>query len=268
MHAKSHDAITIYKATFSKEQLMQLNREERALLVLLGQVANQLAVFWKLLFFATNGDDETKDRVQQLVEGSQTQILVRHTVGIAYEGWMLIQSRFLKTSLAKEYQTLLGEDGTNALADLKRYFGKKNAIFNIRNHFAFHHPDSLDVEQDLQEALSDSGLDSEWNWYLTETTINTHYFLSDLVITHGITRAAGFKDLEEAHRQVMKDLNQIVAAIGSFAQAYFYAVLAKYNSELTLEVCANVTGVASESVEIPFYVYDSSETGPPPKAGG
>jgi hypothetical protein len=253
--------ITLYKVSFSKGQLMQLTREERALVVLLGNAANQLAVFWKLVWFSTNNTGDLNDRAQQLVQGGQTQILVRQTVGIAYEAWMLIQTRFLQTPLGKEYQNRLSAEGKTSLDRLKRYFAQKNPIFTIRNHFAFHHPESVDVENDLQDALRDPDLEAEWNWYLTEQSINTFYFLSDLVISQGMARAAGFNDIADGHRRVMRDLNEVFACVATFVQAYFYAALAKYNSELGAEVCSNITGAGSDSVVIPFYILRSSRNG-------
>jgi hypothetical protein len=253
---ESRDIVTVYKVPFSKAQLAQLTQEERSLIVLLGNAANQLAVFWKLVYFSTNAVGNQNDTAQQLVQGGQTQILVRQTVGIAYEAWMVIQTRFLQKPLGREYQSLLSAEGIDALNNLKRYFGAKNPIYTIRNHFAFHHPESVDVENDFQNAMSDPDLDPEWNWYLTEQSINTFYFLSDLVIAQGMARAAGFTDIANGHRRVMKDLNQVFAWLGTFVRAYFYAALAKYNASLGAQVCSKVKAVSSDSICIPFYIFE------------
>jgi hypothetical protein len=255
---EGRDIVTVYKVPFSKAQLARLTQEERALVVLLGNAANQLAVFWKLVYFCTNDVGDENDTAQQLVQGGQTQILVRQTVGIAYEAWMVIQTRFLQKPLGREYQSLLSPEGIAALDSLKKYFGSKNPIYAIRNHFAFHHPESVDVENDFQNAMSDPDLDPEWNWYLTEQSINTFYFLSDLVIAQGMARAAGFTDIADGHRRVMKDLNEVFAWLGTFVQAYFYAALAKYNASLEAKVCSKIKAAASDSVCIPFYIFEPS----------
>ena len=264
---EGRDIVRVYKIPFSKAQLAQLTQEERALVVLLGNAANQLAVFWKLVYFSTNDVGKQNDTAQQLVQGGQTQILVRQTVGIAYEAWMVIQTRFLQKPLGREYQSLLSPEGIGALNNLKRYFGSKNPIYTIRNHFAFHHPESVDVENDFQNAMSDPDLDPEWNWYLTEQSINTFYFLSDLVISQGMARAAGFTDIAEGHRSVMKDLNEVFAWLGTFVQAYFYAALAKYNASLGAEVCSNVKAAPSDSVCIPFYIFEQFDGAGSPQRG-
>ena len=53
MTDEGRDIVTVYKVPFSKAQLARLTQEERALVVLLGNAANQLAVFWKLVYFCT-----------------------------------------------------------------------------------------------------------------------------------------------------------------------------------------------------------------------
>lgn len=252
----SNELVTIVKVPFNKQQLMAFTKEERALVVLLGNAANQLTVFWKLVYFSTNEDANQVDRSHQLVQGGQTQILVRQTVGIAYEAYELIRTRYLATGVGKEFQDRLSPEGKDALEKLKKYFGSKNPIYTIRNHFAFHHPETVDVEGDLQNAMADKDLDEEWNWYLTTQNINTFYFLSDLVISQGMARAAGFKEITEGHRRVMQDINQVFSWIGTFVQAYFYAAFGKYNNDLPAVVDARVRGTLSNQVIIPYYIVE------------
>jgi hypothetical protein len=251
------DVVTVYKVPFSKAQLTQLTKEERALIILLGNAANQLTVFWKLVYFSTNFEEA--NTAHQLVLGGQTQILVRHTIGLAFEAWELIRTRYLQTAVGREYQDRLSSEGRDALENLKRYFSKSNIIYRVRNDYAFHHPENVDVESDYQHAIRDSGLDDEWNWYLTGQTINTFYFFSDMVIAQGMARAAGFTDVADGHRKVMHDLNQVVSRLGTFVQAYLYAALAKYNSGLEATVCAQVEGTKSNVVRLPYYIVEPPE---------
>jgi hypothetical protein len=73
--------IDIYRIKFQKERLREFSSEERSLFILLGYAANQIAVFKKIIVFATNHSSEDRP-LQSLVEGAQTQILVRHFVGV------------------------------------------------------------------------------------------------------------------------------------------------------------------------------------------
>jgi uncharacterized Zn finger protein len=53
----------------------------------------------------TNGDES--DPVKQRLEGAQTQVFVRLTIGAMQEAWRLIEDRFLKRPLGREYLPLL-----------------------------------------------------------------------------------------------------------------------------------------------------------------
>jgi len=117
------DVVTVYKVPFSKRQLAQLTREERTLVILFGNAANQLTVFWKLVYFSTNFEEA--NTAHQLVLGGQTQILVRQTIGLAFEAWELVRTRYLQTPVGLEYQSRLRPQGLDALENLKRYFNSQ-----------------------------------------------------------------------------------------------------------------------------------------------
>lgn len=114
--------IDIFRIKFPKERLAELSEEERSLFFLLGYAANQIAVFKKITVFATNIDSE--QHVRSRVEAAQTQILVRHFVGVETEAWELIDKGFLNKQVGKEYKlSRLGPMGLDAIAKLQRHFG-------------------------------------------------------------------------------------------------------------------------------------------------
>jgi hypothetical protein len=73
--------IDIYKIKFSKDKLRQFTPQERAFFFLFGYSLNQMAIFKKLVVFSSNRTPEAP--VHEQVSGAQTQILVRHMVGVA-----------------------------------------------------------------------------------------------------------------------------------------------------------------------------------------
>ena len=99
------ETITIVKVPFTKQHLLAFTKEERALVVLLGNAANQLTVFWKLVYFSTNEDVNQVDRAHHIAQGERTKILVRHTIGIAYEAYELIRTRYLATLVGKGFSS-------------------------------------------------------------------------------------------------------------------------------------------------------------------
>ena len=92
--------IDIYRIKFPKDRLRAFSSDERAMFFLLGHAVNQIAVFRKLVIFATNISRENR-HVQSLVEGAQTQILVRHFIGVVSEAWELVNRRFIQKPIGK-----------------------------------------------------------------------------------------------------------------------------------------------------------------------
>jgi hypothetical protein len=89
-----------------------MSTEERSLFLLLGYAANQTILLSKLVIFSCN---ETATGVEQNLSLSQSQILLRLSVGVLNEAWELIHKRFLSKPLGKEYRSLLDEIGTVSL---------------------------------------------------------------------------------------------------------------------------------------------------------
>jgi hypothetical protein len=78
-----------------------MSPEERALFLLLGNLSNQVNVLWKIVIIALNRDPD--DPVDERVSAAQTQILVRLTVGVLWEGWRLVETRLLGAKLGAEF---------------------------------------------------------------------------------------------------------------------------------------------------------------------
>jgi hypothetical protein len=252
--------IDIYRIKFPKERLSELTREERSLFFLLGYAANQIAIFKKLTVFATNID--STPQVRSRVEAAQSQILVRHLVGVVADAWELIDKRFLNKPIGKEYRSSrLGPMGMASIAALQKQFGSSNILNNIRNQYAFHHPYNEEVETAFVTAKANPEFDDEWSWYLAKENINCFYFISDIVVVHGILKAIGEDDLIEAQKKMHAELNVASEEIIRFASAFFDALLTKYFSpEIIAEVVENVSDApVAFDVNLPFYVEPPDE---------
>ena len=253
--------IDIYRIKFPKERLQELTTEERSLFFLLGYAANQISIFKKLTVFATNVDSESK--VRSMVEAAQAQILVRHLVGVVAEAWELIDKRFLNKPIGREYRSSrLGPAGLASIAALQKQFGSSNILNNIRNQYAFHHPYNAEVDTAFVTAAASPEFDDEWNWYLAKENINCFYFISDVVVVHGLLKAIGEDDLIEAQKKMHKELNLASDEIIAFASAFFDALLRKYFSpEILAEVAEKVADAPiAFDVHLPFYVEPPDES--------
>jgi hypothetical protein len=253
--------IDIYRIKFPKERLQDLTAEERSLFFLLGYAANQIAIFKKLTVFATNVSSGSQ--VRAIVEGAQSQILVRHLVGVVAEAWELIDKRFLNKPIGNEYRSSrLGPMGLTSIAALQKQFGSSNILNNIRNQYAFHHPYNAEVETAFATAAANPEFDEEWNWYLAKENINCFYFISDMIVVHGLLKAIGEDDLIDAQKKMHEQLNVAADEIIRFAQAFFDALLTKYFSpEIITEVVEKISDApVAFDVNLPFYVEPPDES--------
>lgn len=114
--------LDILRLGLPKDLLRSMTKEERSLFLALGHASNQVNALWKLVIILTNGD--TEDPVRQRLEGAQTQVFVRLTIGAMWEAWRLVEDRFLKRPIGREYLPLLDGSAAEALDRLKKRFGK------------------------------------------------------------------------------------------------------------------------------------------------
>ena len=145
--------LDILRMDVSKELLRKMEKEERALFLALGHASNQVNALWKLVIILTNGD--TDDPVKQRLEGTRTQVFVRLTIGAMWEAWRLVEDRFLKRPLGREYLPLLDRPAADALERLKKRFGKGSGLSTIRNNYAFHHPGIDDIDAAFEKAAAE-----------------------------------------------------------------------------------------------------------------
>jgi hypothetical protein len=250
--------IDIFQIKFPKERLAEMSVDERSLFFLLGYAANQIAVFRKMTVFSSNIDSDSP--VKSRVEGAQTQMLVRHYVGVVAEAWELVEKRFLNKPIGKEYRARLSSKGLEAITRLQGHFGGSNLLNRIRNEYAFHHPYNSDVDAGYAAAASSSDFDEEWNWYLAQENINCFYFISDVVVVHSMLQAFG-DDLIEVQKKMHRELNLVADELIQFASQFFDALLRKYFSpEIIAEVVEKIEGApVALDVQLPFYVEPPSD---------
>ncbi len=197
--------IDVTKVPVPAELLKRMTNEERTFFLLMGHAENQISVMYKVLRFSTNGDPANE--VEQIVTGSQTQIILRLLIGLVYEAWIkLINERFLKRV---NITIRLTAKGDTAVAGLRQHFGKSTLLGKIRNSFAFHYPDDNYMNQAFKRASEDQSISNEWNWFLSGARTNTCYFVSELVFAHAVMNAADADSLEEAQNRLMQEILKV-----------------------------------------------------------
>jgi hypothetical protein len=247
--------LDILRMDLTKELLRKMAKEERCLFLALGHASNQVNALWKLVIILTNGDET--DPVRQRLEGAQTQVFVRLTIGAMREAWRLIEDRFLKRPLGREYLPLLDPPAAEALERLKKRFGKLNRLAVIRNNYAFHHPEIDELDAAFEKAAAgEEGEDADWAIYFNKALLNTFFFVSDFVLVHGMANALAEADVNEAHRRLLGEMAPVANDLSEFTFGFTAAIFRRYvGHELTMTRVAQVKDAPDiDGIKYPFFV--------------
>lgn len=243
-----------YQALFDRQRLANLSSDERVLLLLLGYSANQIMMLQKLVWFCTNRPP-VEDAIERVGSVAQTQMILRLLVGVLSESWRLVSSRFLGSKLGREYGDILSKSGKDALDNLKQQFGRSSLITKIRNNYAFHFPDSTDIEAAFEATASEPEQSSNWNAYFSDYNANTLFQFAEFVVGHGIMQQIGITEELESHRVLMTELTRAAGDLVTFANSYCSAVWEKYFYAEGVRPSARLVQAApADTVLLPFLV--------------
>ena len=245
--------IDVIRVPLPKDKLQAMSKEERSLLLLLGHAANQITILSKMLIFSTNKTPEHEP--EQQISGAQSQMLARYAIAIMDEAWKFVSRDFLGTPLGKEYIPKLNPAGAAAFEALKKSFAS-NLFSKIRNEHVFHLPKADVMDKAFQAAADNPAWDNDWNWWFSPYTMNTFYFMSDVVFLHGLLQAVGETDLMAGYHKVMAEVQTVSQQMTAFIYALTSALLAKYFApELIAQVHSKIDNAPSiMDIWIPFFV--------------
>jgi hypothetical protein len=246
--------IQIMRIPMAKAKLRTLSKDERVLLFLLGYVSNQTMMLEKLVLFSGNRDPQ--EFLDAHATGIQQQMLLRLMIGALNEAWRVIVTRFNENPIAKEYRPLLDEGGQQALKELNKQFGSSNLLARLRTNYAFHHPQSHDVEAAFETAFDDDGMNDQWNLYFAQHGFNSLFYLSEIVISHGIFAEVGETDWRAGQEKIMVEVIGAANNINEFAKAFTKAVWLKHfgNEMIADKVFEIHDAPGADQVELPFFV--------------
>jgi hypothetical protein len=100
----------------------------------------------------------------------------------------------------------------------------------LRNNYAFHYPYDQDIDGAFIVASGDDQFDDYWNLYLSESSINSFHFASDVVIVHGMMNATKATDLLAAQEKITRDASIVAKLLTEFILDFSAAFVAKHFS--------------------------------------
>ena len=241
--------MTIYKVTVSKKQLSLFPEKERVLFIQIGHLANELTTLTKLLIYVDT--DSNVDTIKK-ANTMQASVIARICIGKIFEGWHLIEDNLFASSLSKKYEAKLTRPGSEALQNLKTYFGKKNLISKIRNRFSFHNPSFSDIK-DLLDSIPE---EAELHLYLGTQYANSNYYLSEEIISRAMLNYVESNSLQQAMDRMYKELSEVSKWLVEFCGHCMVALAEEYwrKEDLIIEEINVESEGNIREFTIPFFV--------------
>jgi len=243
--------VRIHHVTLTRPQLDAIPETERRLLVLMAHASNELSILSKLFHFSARSS--AKNPILMQAENAQALVLGRVLTGKIYECWNLLQSAFFGTALSKAYVPQFDEEASQALDEVKRYFGRGNLIETVRNKHAFHYaPDQIDAGY---RALVDG---DPLEVYLSDSNANTLYAFADAIAGRAMLEGIKPADARRAFEMLVDDTARMVGRlniiIGQILAISFRTHLGGDLEELGARL-VNIEGAPnSQAVSIPYFV--------------
>ncbi|MBU3888716.1 hypothetical protein [Methylosinus sp. KRF6] len=195
----------VLKVQVPKSRIMAMPARERAMFLLLGYAANQVALYTKIAILSTNYN--SSDSVENTLSAAQSVMILRTVAGVLHETWSgVITKHFLNSPEGRVYVDAMDNQGKEALDKLKKLFGKSGLLAAIRNDFAFHYPKGEEIEAACQLAAAYPETDADWDWYFARSGWNSFYFLSEIIVMHGVLQSAGCHNFADAQKRLQSDM--------------------------------------------------------------
>jgi len=243
--------MVIHKVTISKEQLSLFPEKERVLFIQIGHLANELTILTKLLIYAHK--DSEIDAIRKAYT-TQASVISRICIGKVFEGWRLLESGLFASGLSKNYEAKLSPAGSEALKKLKKYFGKKNLISDIRNRFSFHNPSF----EEVRDLLASIPQEAELTMYLGTQVANSNYYLSEEIISRAMLACIASDSLAHAMDKMHKELSEVSGWLVDFCGHCMVALSEEHLRQCKENLLLEEINVQSQGnirdSTIPFFV--------------
>lgn len=240
----------IYSIPVTKAKLDKIPEIERAFYIHMGHLRNEFMVLVKLLKWSINTVSD--DPILTDVNVSQTFIFTRLLAGKLLEGWQLVHKAYFATKLPLSIESNLADKTKDALKELKKYFGKKNVIDDVRNQFAFHYD-----PQRIRQQLSSVEETDELKIYVTESDANLFYQISEIIVGSAMLEAVEQGDFIAATKKFTKEVMDVSVQFTTFCDGcliYMTKIyLGETAEELDMEEIEIPDPPNTDEIQLPFF---------------
>ena len=257
-------AVEIHRVLLPKAKLAAIPKEERVLLLLMGHATNEINVFSKLILMMRK--EQPERQIEDFAEGGQIFIVMRTLIGKLHEAWEMFRTRAQSNrAIAETYIMKLDDEGKSVLKTLNVYFGKKNAVTEIRNKVSFHYKDDNDLMEENFQRLPDS---EPWELYLSKTHGNTFYYASEMVATGSALSIAGKIDPQagaglqgdiQAFSELSRDVLEVSKNLTTLFSILIAKVIGKHVPDPEVKIEKWDDGYSLGSFTLPYFFDEDEE---------
>ena len=245
--------MTIYKATLSKNKLLELPADESSLFLSLAHFSNEIIALTKLVIWSH--DFSSEDEAATDGQTALSLMLIKLMSGKLKEGYNLITKKFFGTELSRKYESFLPDESKEVLNQLKRYFGKRNTIDYVRNNYAFHY-----TLENIISAIPNTP--EELTFYFeTGRQENTLNYFAEAIANRALLQSLGYESNQEAFNQLITETTQVAGwllevssfVMGSFILMHKDGIMQSGIQEVYFDKLPHLN-----NIKIPWFVDTSS----------
>ncbi len=218
--------MSVIRAEISKPKLTSLPADEQTLLLGLAHLYNEVNALTKVLYWSAITPAETPAEKDGCLFLQLT--FIQLLAGKLNEGWELLTGHYFGTALSRVYDSSLAPSGVEALAHLRRYFGRTNPIHAIRNSFAFHYQ-----PQELATVLPQLA-DPLCAYMEAHVAPNNLFFFAETLVLQALSNLLSMLPRTRTFEQLIDELFKVAASFAAASDAIIDSMLSATPHPLTV----------------------------------
>lgn len=222
--------ITVHSLNYSKADLDKTPDKERLFYLMLGSVANDMALLNKALLASLESND-FGNKIANQGNSTTAVFILRMLSGRLVEAYKLTSnaSKMIKA----QYEADLSPEAKDGFYAILRYFARKRSLLlNVRDQMAFHH-----LHEFVEKAYQSLDESHELGDYMHEAVGNTLYYTAEILHYETLKNLSGLNH-EEAIKCWVDDAIEQSKNFGIFLHG-FALVFAKRHLPHSVDNLAN-----------------------------
>ena len=244
--------LELTRFSITDEQLSQMPIKDAVVLMQMAYLSNTLDALQNL-FVCTMTTKDDDDEVMRDANATMHNLVARVLAGVVFDAWQVFGRSFFDTGLSMIDEPKLKEEGKNALAEVTKYFGRRNLIKGIGEKLWFHcDPDEIRSEIKHRRAAG-----MEHVFFLGPQQGYSLFHAAESIVSMAMVRSVGLDVGEDSAEVAYADFHDEVTTVARqlcvLAHHCVAAILNKHFPEGGSTVTA--TGIPRmDEVRIPYFV--------------